>query len=176
MVRPGDSFVLVLILIIIGYFLIRRWLPITFTEWLFQSSKKKKEAFQGKIPSLLEKNGYELMSGKQKVPMTITFDEHQTYESRLYIDYIVKKENERYLVFVERLRKPLKRYGPGLRDMFLSYYLLYKPSGILYVTKDQQIHVIEFDIETQELRKQVKQYWIYLIFFCLGVIFSWFSR
>ena len=175
MARPGDSFALVLILLIIGYFLVRKWLPITFTEWLFQSNKRKKSIVKGKIPSLLEKNGYEVMSGKQKVPMTITLDEH-AYESRLYIDYIVKKEDEWYLVFVERLRKPLKKYGPGLRDMFLSYYLLYKPAGILYVTKDQRIHVIEFDLSVRELRKTVRQYWIYLLFFLLGIIFSWFSR
>lgn len=174
MAQPGDSFALICILAIIVYLLIRRWLPFTFTEWLFQSRRKNKE-FQGEVPALLKKNGYQLIDGKIKVPMTIDFDE-KTYGSRLYIDYIVKKEREWYLVFVERMRKPLKRYGPGLRDMFLSYYLLYKPTGILYVTKDQRIHVIEFDIPNQALQKDTKQLWIYLLFFLLGVIFSWFSR
>lgn len=174
MAQPGDSFALVCILAIIVYFLIRGWLPFTFTEWLFQSRQKKKE-FQGEVPALLEKNGYQLVDGKIKVSMTIDFDE-KNYESRLYVDYIVKKEREWYLVFVERMRKPLKQYGPGLRDMFLSYYLLYKPTGILYVTKDQRIHVIEFDISSQELQKDTKPLWIYLLFFLLGVIFSWFSR
>lgn len=175
MARPGDSFALILILVIIVYFLIRKWLPFTFTEWLTKSSKEKKSEISGKVPKLLEKNGYELMSGKQKVPMTIEMDD-QTYESRLYIDYIVKKENDWYLVFVERIRKPLKKYGPGLRDMFLSYYLLYKPAGILYVTKDQSIHVIEFDLSVRAFRKDSKQYWIYLLFFLLGLIISWFSQ
>ncbi len=174
MARPGDSFALILILIIIGYFLVRRWLPFTFTEWLTQSKQEQGE-MAGEVPKLLKENGYELISGKQKIPMTIELDD-QSYESRLYIDYIVKKENDWYLVFVERLRKPLKRYGPGLRDMFLSYYLLYQPAGILYVTKDQHIHVIEFDISVQAFRKDSKQYWFYLIFFLLGLIFSWWSR
>mgnify|MGYP007126044271 CR=1 FL=1 len=175
MAQPGDTFVLILILIIIGYFLLRKWLPMTFTEWLFQSSQPKKENVKGKVPSLLKKNGYEVMNGKQKVPMTITLDD-QTYESRLYVDYIAKKEDDWYLVFVERIRKPLKRYGPGLRDMFLTYYLLYKPSGIIYVTKEQQLHVIKFEISAQELQKQTKQYWAYLVFFLLGLIVALLSR
>lgn len=174
MVQPGDSFALILIVVTILYFLIRKWLPFTFTEWLFQSSKKKDD-IRGKVPKLLEESGYELVSGKTKVPMSIEMDD-QTYESRLYVDYIVKRENDWYLVFTERTRKPLKRYGPGLRDQFLSYFLLYQPTGILYVTMDQQIHVINFDISVQPLRRETKQYWLYLLFFLLGLIFAWLSR
>lgn len=169
MTQPGDSFALILILGIIFYFVVRRWLPLTFTEWLTQSSNRKKEAFSGKVPKLLEKDGYELYGGKEKIPMTIMMDDDE-YQSRLYVDYIVKKEDDWYLVFVERARRPLKSYGPGLRDFFLSYYLLYKPSGILYVKKDQTIHRIDFDIEDQRLSKDTRKYWFYLIFFLLGMI------
>lgn len=168
MTQPGDSLALIFILGIIFYFMVRRWLPLTFTEWLTQSSHRKKEPFSGKVPKLLEKDGYELYGGKEKVPMTILMDDHE-YRSRLYVDYIVKKEDDWYLVFVERARNPLKSHGPGLRDLFLSYYLLYKPSGILYVKKDQTIHQIEFEIEDRKLSKNRRNYWLYLIFFLLGI-------
>lgn len=176
MTQPGDSFVLYLIIGIIIYLLIRKWLPFTLTDWLTRSKQQEAHCqIKGKIPSILEKNGYELVEEKTKIPMTIQLDD-EDYESRLYVDYIAKKEDDQYLVFVEKARKPFKKYGPGLRDTFLPYYLLYRPDGILYVKKDHTIHVIEFEIEDLTKKNNSQHVWMYLLFFLLGMVLVWVSR
>lgn len=175
MTQPGDSLALYLILGIIIYFIVRQWLPLTFTQWL-AGSKKTKAKIEGRVPKLLEKNGYEVLEEKIKIPMTIELDDDQQYESRLYIDYIAQKEDERYLVFVERAHRPLKQYGAGLRDAFLPFFLLYRPDGILYVKKDRTIHVIDFEIEDLIQKKSSRHLWLYLAFFLLGLILAWLSR
>jgi hypothetical protein len=174
-VKPGDSIVLYLILAILFYFLIRRWLPVTFWDWLTNRQKKQVPTIEGRVPRILVENGYQPIEEKKKIAMKIEFDDHEPYESRLFVDYIAKKEDDYFLVFVENARKPLQQYGAGLRDTFLAHYLLYRPSGMLYVKKDQSIHVITFDIENLLFAKKKRRTWGYALFFLLGVIVAWLS-
>ncbi|WDQ31809.1 hypothetical protein PTQ21_26005 [Paenibacillus marchantiae] len=86
---------------------------------------------------LLEAEGYEVIGGKMKIPLAFEADE-SVYFSRLFIDYVAERDDERYLVKTSRRRQPLELTGPSLRDRFLYYLLLY-PSceGLLYVDLEE---------------------------------------
>lgn len=83
---------------------------------------------------LLEDEGYEVVGGKLKIPLSFNVNGSQLY-SRLFIDYVASKEEGTvYLVILARPRKPLDLTGSGLRDTMLPYLLIYPEcSGVLYV-------------------------------------------
>lgn len=83
---------------------------------------------------LLEDEGYEVVGGKLKIPLSFNVNGSQLY-SRLFIDYVAtKEEGSLYLVILARPRKPLDFTGSGLRDTMLPYLLIYPEcSGVLYV-------------------------------------------
>lgn len=83
---------------------------------------------------LLEEEGYEVVGGKLKIPLSFNVNGSKLY-SRLFIDYIAtKEEGTLYLVIIARPRKPLDFTGSGIRDTLLPYLLIYPEcSGVLYV-------------------------------------------
>ncbi|OAX47629.1 hypothetical protein [Paenibacillus sp. AD87] len=86
---------------------------------------------------LLEAEGYEVIGGKMKIPLAFEADE-SVYFSRLFIDYVAERDEERYLVKTSRRRQPLELTGPSLRDRFLYYLLLYPGcEGLLYVDLEE---------------------------------------
>lgn len=140
MAKPGDTLVLYL-LIGLFLFLIVRNLP------FFRRKKELEDdlEIQGEVPTILREHGYEVIREKEKVPIYIDVSGEEL-ESRLYIDYVARYEDEWYIVIVARDRKPLRFSGAGIRDFFLSYYLLYQPNGILYVDREKRtVKVITFD-------------------------------
>lgn len=177
MTKPGDALALYLILLILFYLVIRNWLPITFSKWLKSSAKDEEEEFEGEIPDLLRSHGYQVKEAKVKIPLTTEIVNDKEYESRLYIDYIAtakEDEHETYLVFREREKKPLEKTGARLRDRFLPFYLLYRPQGILFVTRDRQLLRIEMDVPDYQQRRNPYQQWIYISVFLAGMLLHWF--
>lgn len=83
---------------------------------------------------LLEGEGYEVIGGKLKIPLSFQVNGSPLY-SRLFIDYVASKEEDSvYLVILSRPRKSLEFTGSGLRDTLLPYLLIYPEcSGVLYV-------------------------------------------
>lgn len=171
-----DNLVLFLLLFCILYFVIRPWLPFTLKEILFSSdSEEDWEPIQGAVPDLLRKHGYEPLLEKVKTQILIDVDDEEL-ESRLYFDYIAKKEEEYYLVTVARDRKPVRWSGAGVRDFFLASYLLVQPTAILYVMPElQQIKRIEFDFENRPVLEEEKKTfpWSYVITFLVGMATMW---
>src|SRR5690606_32514821 len=49
--------------------------------------------FSGEVPGLLAAHGYEVVAGKQRVPVSVRIGE-RIYDSRLYIDYIARRQQE----------------------------------------------------------------------------------
>lgn len=178
MTKPGDALALYLILLILFYLLIRNWLPVTFSKWLKGSAKEEEEEFEGEIPDLLRSRGYRVIEAKVKVPLNMEIVSDKEYESRLYIDYIATAKedvNETYLVFREREKKPLEKTGARLRDRFLPFYLLYRPQGILFVTRDRQLLRIEMDVpDYRQQPRNTYQQWLYISFFLAGMLLHWF--
>lgn len=89
-----------------------------------------------KTVDLLERHGYEVISGKLKVPLSFQCDEERL-TSRLYIDYIASKDGQYYMVKEDRPRKPLEWTGAGVRDALLPFLLLYPDcEGMLYINDE----------------------------------------
>ncbi|WP_454191897.1 hypothetical protein [Paenibacillus sp. Marseille-Q7038] len=82
---------------------------------------------------ILEREGYEVIGGKLKVPLSFQVDQNTLY-SRLFIDYVAEKDDEVYIVKISRSRMPVEWTGSGIRDRMLLYLLLYPTcDGLLYV-------------------------------------------
>jgi len=93
---------------------------------------------------LLENEGYEVIGGKLKIPLSFNVNGAHMY-SRLFIDYVAtKEEGSLYLVILSRPRKSLDLTGSGIRDSLLPYLLIYPEcSGVLYInTSSRTIQVI----------------------------------
>nr|WP_237690659.1 hypothetical protein [Paenibacillus caui] len=113
----------------------------SFSSWLYRPAPFKpgigfevNERIE-RTPSvdLLEQRGYEVVSGKLKVPLAFDCDEQLLY-SRLFIDYVAHKDGEYFLVKEARDRKPVDWTGSGVRDALLPYLLLYPDcEGLLYI-------------------------------------------
>ncbi|WP_211745141.1 hypothetical protein [Paenibacillus sp. Marseille-Q4541] len=86
---------------------------------------------------LLEREGYEVIGGKLKVPLSFQVNQNTLY-SRLFIDYVAEKQDEIYIVKTSRSRMPVEWTGAGLRDRLLPYLLLYPTcDGLLYVDTEE---------------------------------------
>lgn len=130
----GDLFVM---LVIVLLFLL--WLNTRFKAWLnaprklIVPSEEEDASVQGDAVAILENEGYEVISGKQKIAIHIMLDD-QPLESRLFVDYFASMDGEQYIVKLAKNRKPLELTGSAIRDRLLPYQLLYDDiDGILYI-------------------------------------------
>ncbi|AJS57951.1 hypothetical protein [Paenibacillus sp. IHBB 10380] len=101
---------------------------------------------------LLHTAGYEVLGGRVKIPLYFEVDD-DSYQSRLFIDYVVSGENgDVYLVKMARHRKPLEWTGSGIRDQLLPYFLFYPDCrGVLYLdVTNRDIRQIQFDWDEEE--------------------------
>ncbi|OCT12438.1 hypothetical protein A8709_31935 [Paenibacillus pectinilyticus] len=148
--EQGD--VKVILLILIGIIVIIIW---RFQRWSGGSARRHStfprqiDIPEDDVVELLEAEGFDVLAGKTKIPITMTINEREQLESRLFIDYFVQKEDDVYLVKVARDRKPLEMTGSAVRDMLLPYTLMYpEAQGILYVDiAANKIKKIIFHIE-----------------------------
>lgn len=99
---------------------------------------------------LLREHGYEVISGKLRVPLTFMVN-NAKLNSRLFIDYVVTREDELYLVRTARPRQPMDWTGSGVRKELLPYLLLYPDcTGLLYIDAEHsEIKVILLDSEDE---------------------------
>lgn len=131
------------------------WLYRSFYRWLHTpiSVNRLKLGNGGELASndeniiYLEQAGYEVISGKHRIPVAIDLD-GEPLTSRLYIDYIAEYDDKMYIVKTARDRMPIDWTGSGVRDRLLIYSLLLPEcSGILFVdVKEQVIRKIMFQI------------------------------
>lgn len=148
--EKGDVTVILLILIVgLGFLFFR------FQRWLGGPTKKRiriprhSEIPQDEVVELLEGAGFDVLAGKTKIPISMTLNDKEQLESRLFIDYFVQKDDHIYLVKVAKERKPLEMTGSSIRDMLLAYSLIYpEADGVLYVDMAMnKIKKITFHIE-----------------------------
>jgi hypothetical protein len=146
----GDAFVLLLLILAIslwGLFALRRWLrekpsiPVPIAD---RRSRPKGDAV-----SFLEEQGYEVVHGKVKIPVTVHMDD-KLLGSSLYVDYFAKQGEKLFAVKLARSRRPLSpESGSSIREHLLVYALLYEhTAGVLYVDMNKrEIHKIRFELE-----------------------------
>jgi hypothetical protein len=150
--RSNDWIVVILVFVV---FLIWGW--VRFRYWFENPPKKPRFSVPlgdgavepNEVTELLEGAGFDVLAAKTRVPIVMTLNDRETFQSRLYVDYFVEKNEEVYIVKVARDRRPLELTGSGVRDALLPYYLLYpETSGVLYVDMEtSKIKKFTFDIE-----------------------------
>lgn len=152
MPQQGDLFAMMLVIAAIlvwGWFRFKKWL---------RSPVRIRLPFPEAAPfarteavKLLEDAGYEVVSGKIKVPLLVEVD-GEPMPSRLFIDYFAKKDHELYAVKVSRQRQPVEWTAAGVRDRFMPYLHLFEEThGILYVDLEEgKVRKIAIDIGEAE--------------------------
>ena len=93
MLQPGDGFVFLLLFFFLTLLFWRPWKRRTFRSSDIPSS--------GKLVDLLEGEGYEIISGKVKIPLTLTIGEREM-TSMVSADLLVKQPHRTYVVKMER--------------------------------------------------------------------------
>ena len=115
------------------YYGLRSWLykPISIgSRWKFEFND---EIIDHPAITLLEQHGYEIVSDKMKVPLTFDVNGKELH-SRIFIDYIVTKHQQYYLVRISRERLSIEWTGSGVRKELLPYILLYPEcAGVIFV-------------------------------------------
>lgn len=121
LLHPGDLLVLFLLIGAGLWLLAHKWRKrdrsVTATwQWTDSSS-----AIRGEVPDMLREEGYDVVAAKQKLPVYVHVGS-QSFESRLYVDYVAKQGSDVYLVMIARPKKPLSMTGAAIRDRFLSLF------------------------------------------------------
>jgi hypothetical protein len=148
--RSEDQYVvwlIVLVLVVWGIWKLRHWLNMPKNRAMLPLHG---EFEVDETVEWLEEAGYHVLSGKKRIPVTITVDDEQELQSRYYIDYFVRSNHDRklYAVKLARARKPIPLTGSAVRESLLPYYLLFPElDGVLYVDAGQHmISRIQFEI------------------------------
>lgn len=155
MAGSSDKFVMALIGVALSIFIIYRiyvWLQSSPRSFLKDQIPFNKVIIPHPSLDILEDEGYEIVGGKLKIPLSFNVNGAHMY-SRLFIDYVAtKEEGSLYLVILSRPRKPLDFTGSGIRDTLLPYLLIYPEcTGVLYVNAaTASIHVIKLGKDAGE--------------------------
>jgi hypothetical protein len=143
-------------LVAIGLLLL--WLWKRFDRWLHEppGHRIRKLAESGEVlrdeaVELLESHGYEVLSGKHRVPLGVKVDEGPMQPTRLYFDYLAVKEDLYYLVKLEKTRMPIDWTASGLRDRLMVYSLLFPDcEGIVVADPVQRwVRTVRFKVEDE---------------------------
>lgn len=144
-----DAWVLLVLLAAVAVWVgygISRWLerPPSSLKFLLQSAPPG----SGPNKRLLEQHHYEVLSGKVRIPIKVNYND-QKLNTRIYLDYVVRQDDDIYVVKIAKDRDNMKWSGSGIRDQFLALALLHEQiSGVIYLEpKQQTLHIIQFDFE-----------------------------
>lgn len=123
---------------------------------------------------LLHRHGYTTINRKIRVPIRITKDDHEFFESRYYIDAIARRDGFTYAVKVSRTKKPMEYTNSSIRDHLFPIYLLAYWDGVLYVDKEiDKVTLFTFTYDRYHLPKR-KPFISHIVMFLIGVIFTLF--
>lgn len=124
MLERGDVFVYVLLVLIA-------------VIWLLVLSRRKRAVSvvdvptSGKVVQLLRSEGYEIVSGKIKLPLLVSAGGEEA-ESHLTADFLVKSAGRTYVVKVER--KQSEPFHPKrVQERYLPVCLAFKAHGVVRV-------------------------------------------
>jgi len=146
----SQSDIFVLIFILAGMLF---WIYLRIKRWV-RSPLRLRLPFPAASPvpsneavRLLVDAGYEVISGKKKVPLIVELDE-EVLDSRLFVDFFARKDHELYVVKVSNQRLPVQWSASGIRERFMIYHDLFKEThGVLYVDlAENRVRKIRIDI------------------------------
>jgi hypothetical protein len=164
--QQGDLFVLILVVGGLLLWLLRflyYWLTKPHTAQLASPIPK-----QGEHVEMLVQQGFEWVSGKQKIPIRIDAGESSS-DSRLFIDGLVVKDGKRYVVKLSRDQKPLRWSGAAVRDALMIFQLIYNADGVVYVDlQHHKIKAVSFQTDIPVTKRMQKNWWPYMIGMAFG--------
>ncbi|MFC4078212.1 hypothetical protein [Salinithrix halophila] len=168
MLRDGDVIVLFLLLVLVVYLFIRWWKQADLNPVLTVSS----QPVRGEVPSILEADGYQVVAAKQRLPVAVHVGD-QSYDSRLYVDYVATRGGQTYLVIQAKAKKPLRFSGATLRDQFLAHALAFRAAGILYMDAAHGTYkTISFDVTGVRFTPARKRLASHLFTLVLGALIA----
>lgn len=139
MLQPGDGFVFLLLFFFLTLLFWRPWKRRTFRSSDIPSS--------GKLVDLLEGEGYEIISGKVKIPLTLTIGEREM-TSMVSADLLVKQHHRTYVVKMER-DSGASLSAKRVRERYLAECLAFRAAGIVAVNSDKtRVKQIDIDIRS----------------------------
>ncbi len=168
LLKPGDVVVLFLLMTLAFWLLFRSWRKVKSRPLVLDSQ----QPVQGEIPDWLEREGYEVIAAKQRLPLWIQVGGNQ-YESRLYADYVALEGEETYVVVLAKAKRALRWSGAAIRDRFLGHVLAFQATGILYVDPIQgTLKKITFEIQGVRTPERRRGWTSHLIMMALGALIA----
>jgi hypothetical protein len=146
--QHGDTYVMVLLMLILfGWVYVKLKKKYSEDEWHVPNGVPAGD-LDSEIVMLLEQAGYTVIEGKQRIPIRIQADS-DLLETRLFIDGLVEREDELFVVRLARERKPMDWTGSSIRDHLLSIQLLYRSAaGVIYIDpRSGFLHQIRFEMD-----------------------------
>lgn len=132
------------------------WLARRFDHWLHEPpgvrlrriAQKGGGVVEDETVLLLQDNGFDVLSGKHKIPLGVAVDGAPAQQTRLFFDYLATKDDKYYLVKLERARQPIDWTPSGLRERLLVYALLFPDcEGIIVADpKDKLLRTVRFQV------------------------------
>ncbi|WP_048602243.1 hypothetical protein [Rubeoparvulum massiliense] len=148
MLPAGDFYIFIVLLLLGGGWLLWWFLrKVVQFGWRLPShpSIQHQDQLTRPLAQILQQHGYEPLSGREQVPITIELNDGRQFTTRLTIDGWAEKAGELYVIKQRRARSRVSFTATSLRDHLLIYSLLYRCNGILYIDLDHQIiHEIHF--------------------------------
>lgn len=151
MERFGDGLIFAVAVAAIMWWLWRR-----FRHWLHEppSARLRKLARDNapeaddEAAALLREHGFEVLSGKHRIPLGVAVDDGGFEATRLYFDYVAAMDERYYLVKLARPRQPLDWTASGLRERLLVYALLFPEcEGVIVADmRDRTLRTVRFRI------------------------------
>lgn len=167
MLHKGDLISLFLLILLLLYLLKRSFRKALINPVVLESNRR----IQGEVPDLLRDNGYEVVAAKQRLPIQVHVGE-QTFDSRIYADFIARQNNDHYVVIVAKARKPLRLSGATVRDQFLAHVLAFQAAGVLFVEPDRKtLQSITFHVAGVREPRQ-RRYLPHLLTMGLGALIA----
>lgn len=161
MLERGDLFVYVVIVLLLVF-------------WGLRVRKKQRRSTSpvpksGKMVALLEAEGYEIVSGKVKIPLHLFVGEREI-DSAMTADGLVKLSGRTYVVVKEREEERLT--AKFIREHYLANCLAFRADGVVLINLDKpQIKQIDISVKSSAAYSRLK---LGLISFLLGVTVTFF--
>lgn len=140
MLHPGDAFVYFLLILLIGLWFWRPWKK-------KRSSSSTDVPKTGKMVALLTAEGYDIISGKAKIPMTLHIGDRET-DTAITADCTVKLNGRTYIVLTER-EEGQSLTAKRVKERYLSSCLAFRTDGIVVINADKtQVKHVDVSIKS----------------------------
>jgi hypothetical protein len=165
MLQQHDTLLVLIILFLILMGIVRYLLKTNMSQHI------ENHVDSDEIMQLLTQAGYTAIRSKIRIPIRIHCQD-QSFDTRLFIDGVVKKDGCIYALRIHRPRKPLQYSGSSIRDLLLPIFLIGKWDGVVYLdTESGSVTCFTFDINRSAL--PVKISWFpFLLAFIAGMIIT----